>query len=103
MATFKLAIQDYLTINEVTKTLKLKELDIEEIKNILLGTPNVPCGTIAVGKDENDNVCNRFLKENKNFISVRPLDGLSDTDYITLMPHKNESDGFFIACFERKE
>ena len=34
MATFKLAIQDYLTINEVTKTLKLKELEIEEIKNI---------------------------------------------------------------------
>lgn len=35
MTTFKLAIQDYLTINEVAKTLKLKELDIEEIKNIL--------------------------------------------------------------------
>ena len=41
---------------------KVKELDEqlrnidEEIKNLLLGTPNVPCGTIAVGKDENDNV-----------------------------------------------
>lgn len=35
MTTFNLAIQDYLTINEVTKTLKLKELEIEEIKNIL--------------------------------------------------------------------
>ena len=59
--------------------------------------------TCTLSKDENDNVCSRFLKENKNFISVRPLDGLSDTDYITLMPHKNKSDGFFIACFERKE
>ncbi|MCL1948730.1 MAG: serine--tRNA ligase [Turicibacter sp.] len=27
----------------------------EEIKSILLGTPNVPCGTITIGKDENDN------------------------------------------------
>lgn len=35
MTTFKLAIQDYLAINEVTKTLKLKDLEIEEIKNIL--------------------------------------------------------------------
>ena len=41
---------------------KVKELDEqlrlidEEVKNILLGTPNVPCGTIPIGKDENDNI-----------------------------------------------
>lgn len=34
---------------------KLRGFD-EEIKNILLGTPNVPRGTIPVGKDENDNI-----------------------------------------------
>ena len=40
---------------------RVKELDEqlrsfdEEIKSILLGTPNVPCGTIVIGKDENDN------------------------------------------------
>ena len=41
---------------------KVKELDDQlrciddEMKQILLITPNVPCGTIPVGKDENDNV-----------------------------------------------
>ena len=44
-------------VGETVKQLdeQLRVID-EEIKNILLGTPNVPCGTIAVGKDENDNV-----------------------------------------------
>ena len=28
----------------------------DDIKTILLGIPNVPCGTIPIGKDENDNV-----------------------------------------------
>lgn len=52
---------------------KVKELDEqlrnidEEIKNLLLGTPNVPCGTIAVGKDENDNVEIRKLGEPTKF------------------------------------
>ena len=41
---------------------RVKELDEqlrsfdEEIRSILLGTANVPCRTIPVGKDENDNV-----------------------------------------------
>ena len=41
---------------------RVKELDEqlrgfdEEIKSILLGTPNVPCGTIIIGKDESDNL-----------------------------------------------
>jgi len=40
---------------------RIKELDEqvrafdEEIKSILLGTPNVPCGTITIGKDESEN------------------------------------------------
>ena len=52
---------------------KVKELDEqlrnidEEIKNLLLGTPNVPCGTIAVGKDENDNVEIRKFGEPTKF------------------------------------
>lgn len=93
----------YKSYNEIKD---LPEIQYNILKN---GSEYVKVGgriiysTCTLSKDENDTVCSRFLKENKNFISVRPLDGLSDTDYITLMPHKNESDGFFIACFERKE
>lgn len=41
---------------------KVKRLDDqlrlidEDIKTILLETPNVPCGTVEIGKDENDNL-----------------------------------------------
>ncbi len=45
---------------------KLRSLD-EEIKNILLGTPNVPCGTIPVGKSEDDNVEIRKVGEVREF------------------------------------
>lgn len=59
--------------------------------------------TCTLSKDENENVCNKFLKEHKNFVSVKPLPEITDEYFITLMPHKNETDGFFIALFERKE
>ena len=45
---------------------KLRQID-EEIKNLLLITPNVPCGTIAIGKDENDNVEIRKYGEPTHF------------------------------------
>lgn len=58
--------------------------------------------TCALSKDENENVCNKFLNDNSNFKVIRPIPEICDDDFITLMPHKNGSDGFFIACFERK-
>ena len=58
--------------------------------------------TCALSKSENEEICNRFLKENTDFIKVSPLPEISADAFITLMPHINSSDGFFIACFERK-
>lgn len=50
--------------------------------------------TCSLNKNENDFVCDRFINNNKSFEKVG--------DYITLMPHINNSDGFFIAVFRRK-
>ncbi len=58
--------------------------------------------TCALSKNENEEVCERFLGENSCFKKVMPLPGISDSFFVTLMPHINSSDGFFIACFERK-
>ncbi len=58
--------------------------------------------TCSLSKDENENVCKRFLSENDNFKVIRPIPEICNEDFITLMPHINDSDGFFIACFERK-
>ncbi|MBR6646948.1 MAG: 16S rRNA (cytosine(967)-C(5))-methyltransferase RsmB, partial [Clostridia bacterium] len=58
--------------------------------------------TCALSKEENEGVCNRFLSVNSDFSAVNPLPEISSDPFITLMPHINSSDGFFIACFERK-
>ena len=57
--------------------------------------------TCTLNKKENEEVCEKFLSERKDFKSVLPLEDVSDENYLTLMPHKNNSDGFFIAAFER--
>lgn len=58
--------------------------------------------TCTLSKDENEEVCKSFLAQNSNF---KPTGVFGDDDECmkTLMPHKNESDGFFIACFKREE
>ncbi|MGN1443014.1 MAG: 16S rRNA (cytosine(967)-C(5))-methyltransferase RsmB [Acutalibacteraceae bacterium] len=52
--------------------------------------------TCTLNQDENEAVVNRFLSENSNFMLADENDSMQ-----TLMPHKNNSDGFFIAVLER--
>lgn len=62
--------------------------------------------TCALNPKENENVCNEFLKLHPDFKSVLPLDFAPSTfirdGFVTLMPHINGTDGFFIAVFERE-
>ncbi len=58
--------------------------------------------TCAISKNENEEVCEKFLTESSDFVKVIPLPEISNDFFVTLMPHINSSDGFFIACFERK-
>lgn len=62
--------------------------------------------TCSVNPNENRKVCDAFLKNNSDFKSVKVLPDVERTideeDYLTLMMHKNNCDGFFIALFERK-
>lgn len=59
--------------------------------------------TCTLLKRENEEVCKRFLDENPEFYSVVPVPELSEEKFLTLLPHKNGGDGFFIAVFKRKE
>ncbi|MBQ7102330.1 MAG: 16S rRNA (cytosine(967)-C(5))-methyltransferase RsmB, partial [Clostridia bacterium] len=61
--------------------------------------------TCALNPAENEKVCERFINENKDFI-LKDISDITDNVYtnngmITLMPHNNSTDGFFIAAFER--
>ena len=62
--------------------------------------------TCSVNPNENRKVCDAFLKEHPDFVAVKVLDSVKRTidegDYLTLMMHTNNCDGFFIALFERK-
>mgnify|MGYP003295667513 CR=1 FL=1 len=58
--------------------------------------------TCTLSKAENEDICRKFLNTNLNFKAVGVFS--EDDDCMkTLMPHKNESDGFFIACFKRED
>lgn len=59
--------------------------------------------TCTLNPAENEDVCQKFLLNHKEFKLVHPLKshGFDDCGYITLMPHIHGTDGFFIAAFER--
>lgn len=61
--------------------------------------------TCTLNPAENEEVCDRFLNENPDFKKVEVLKEIprarENEPYLTLMPHINNTDGFFIASFER--
>ena len=62
--------------------------------------------TCTLNPSENEEVVRRFLNENKDFqpSEVFPEDGRNEiSSYMTIMPHINNTDGFFIAAFVKKE
>lgn len=57
--------------------------------------------TCSLNPNENENIIKRFLDEHSNFRTEKVLPEIKryggDTDYLTLMPHIHNCDGFFIA------
>lgn len=51
--------------------------------------------TCSLNKEENEKVCERFLESHNDF---KLIDGYP----VTLMPHKDKTDGFFFAVFTKE-
>lgn len=60
--------------------------------------------TCTILKDENENIINHFLSEEKDFKLVSFTNNIcgSCDGFVTLLPHINNCDGFFIAVLDRK-
>ena len=61
--------------------------------------------TCSLNPAENEDVITKFLDEHNNFESVRVLGNLErygqNTDYLTLIPHIHNCDGFFISAVRK--
>ena len=104
----------------IGKKPEIKYKNLDEIKELIPIQKKILCvpsqyvkkggrlvySTCSVNPNENRKVCDAFLKENSDFRSIKVLPHIERTidegDYLTLMTHKNNCDGFFIALFERK-
>lgn len=62
--------------------------------------------TCALNPNENEKVCNKFLESHPEFKVAIPdfmVEGTFIRDgFVTLMPHINGTDGFFIAVFDKE-
>lgn len=65
--------------------------------------------TCSVLEDENDFIAQQFLDTHPDFVLVPMQQALAEQkidlpmgDYLKLLPHKHQTDGFFAAVFERK-
>ena len=74
---------------------KLPEIQFEILKNAskyLKKCGQIVYSTCTLRKCENDDIIDRFTKENPEFCLLKKS---------TLFPHKNQSDGFFISILKR--
>ena len=55
--------------------------------------------TCTINPGENENVIENFLETNKDFELIDL--NFENSPYIKLLPHIHNTDGFFIAAFER--
>ena len=61
--------------------------------------------TCSIQSEENEEVCERFLSESATFERSRPDVPdriLTDAGFVRTFPHRDGTDGFFIAQFERR-
>ena len=96
----------YKKLDDIKELLPIQRKILETASKYVKKGGRLVYSTCSVNPNENRKICDAFLKEHPEFISVKALPHIERTvdegDYLTLMMHKNNCDGFFIAVFDRK-
>lgn len=93
----------YKKLDDTKALLPIQRKIIETASRYVKSGGRLVYSTCSVNPNENRKICDAFLKEHPEFKSVRVLPEIPRTveegDYLTLFPHKNNCDGFFVAAF----
>lgn len=84
-----------------SKQLKL----LENASKLVKQGGNLIYSTCSLEQEENEKVVEKFTAENRKFVkTVPPLPEifLTEENFARTFPHKNDTDGFFIALLKRK-
>lgn len=96
----------YKKLDDTKSLLPVQKQILETSSEYVKSGGRLVYSTCSVNPNENRKICDTFLKENPDFYSVKALPhierAVDEGDYLTLFPHKNKCDGFFIAVFHRK-
>lgn len=96
----------YKKLDDIKELLPIQRKILETSSEYVKSGGRLVYSTCSVNPNENRKICDAFLKAHPDFVSVKALPHIERTvdegDYLTLMLHKNNCDGFFIAVFDRK-
>ncbi len=96
----------YKKLDDAKSLLPIQKQILETSSKYVKEDGRLVYSTCSVNPNENRKICDAFLKDNPDFYSVKVLPhierAVDEGDYLTLFPHKNNCDGFFIAVFQRK-
>ncbi len=96
----------YKKLDDTKALLPIQRKILETASGYLKSGGRLVYSTCSVNPNENRKICDAFLKAHPEFRSVRVLPEIPRTvdegDYLTLFPHKNNCDGFFVAAFVKE-
>ncbi len=96
----------YKKLDEIKELLPIQRQILDTASKYVKPGGRLVYSTCSVNPNENRKICDAFLKNHPEFTTVKALPRIERTvdegDYLTLMMHKNNCDGFFIAVFQRK-
>ena len=96
----------YKKLDDTKSLLPIQKQILETSSKYVKSGGRLIYSTCSVNPNENRKICDAFLKDNADFYSVKVLPqierAVDEGNYLTLFPHKNNCDGFFIAAFQRR-